>query len=112
VRRVVSRILGGAGYKLIAAEDGDSALRRLDEGQRIDLLVTDVVTPGLGGRALAERILGRDPRTRILFISGYAADERFADLLARPGVAYLAKPFTVPQLQAVVRQLLDLTDRG
>ena len=112
VRRVVSRILGGAGYKLIAAEDGDSALRRLDAGQHIDLLVTDVVTPGLGGRALAEKILERDPRTRILFISGYAADERFQDLLERPGIAYLAKPFTIVQLQGAVRHLLDLPPQG
>ncbi|HEX7918378.1 MAG TPA: response regulator, partial [Gemmatimonadales bacterium] len=112
VRRVVSRILGGAGYKLIAAEDGDSALRRLDAGQHIDLLVTDVVTPGLGGRALAEKILERDPRTRILFISGYAADERFQDLLERPGIAYLPKPFTIVQLQGAVRHLLDLPPRG
>ena len=112
VRRVVSRILGGAGYRLIAAEDGDSALRRLDPDQRVDLLITDVVTPGLGGRALAERILARDPGTRVLFISGYAADERFADLLARPGIAYLAKPFTIPQLQGVVRQLLGHPHHG
>ena len=112
VRRVISRILGGAGYKLIAAEDGDSALRRLDPAQRIDLLVTDVVTPGLGGRALAERILERDPRTRVLFISGYAADERFQDLLERPGIAYLAKPFTIEQLQGAVRHLLDLPPPG
>ena len=112
VRRVVSRILGGAGYKLIAAEDGDSALRRLDPAQRIDLLVTDVVTPGLGGRALAERILERDPRTRVLFISGYAADERFQDLLERPGIEYLAKPFTIEQLQGAVRHLLDLPPQG
>jgi signal transduction histidine kinase len=112
VRRVVSRILGAAGYKLIAAEDGDSALRRLDADRRVDLLITDVVTPGLSGRALAERMLARDTDTRVLFISGYAADERFADLLARPGIAYLPKPFTIDQLQGVVRQLLDHTDRG
>ena len=112
VRMVASRILGEAGYRVIAAEDGDSALRRLDSHQRIHLLVADVVTPGMGGRALAERILERDPTTRVLFMSGYTADERLEDLLARPGVAFLAKPFTAHQLQRAVRQLLDTSPRG
>ena len=112
VRKIASRILGEAGYRVIAAEDGDSALRRLDRSQRIHLLVADVVTPGMGGRALAERILGRDPTTRVLFISGYTADERLEELLARPGVAFLAKPFTARQLQRAVRQLLDFPPRG
>ncbi len=112
VRKITSRILGEAGYRVIAAEDGDSALRRLDLYQRIHLLVADVVTPGMGGRALAERILERDPTTRVLFISGYTADERLEDLLARPGVAFLAKPFTARQLQRAVRQLLDTSPRG
>ncbi len=112
VRKIASRILGEAGYRVIAAEDGDSALRRLDRSQRIHLLVADAVTPGMGGRALAERILGRDPTTRVLFISGYTADERLEELLARPGVAFLAKPFTARQLQRAVRQLLDFPPRG
>ena len=112
VRRVTSRILGEAGYRVIAAEEGDSALRRLEPHQQIHLLVADVVTPGMGGRALAERILERDPTTRVLFISGYTADERLEELLARPGVAFLAKPFTARQLQRAVRQLLDIPPRG
>ena len=112
VRRIAGRILAEAGYRVMAAEDGDSALRRLEPGMQIDLLVADVVTPGMGGRALAERILERDPATRVLFISGYIADERLEELLARPGVAFLAKPFTARQLQRVVRQLLDTAPRG
>jgi signal transduction histidine kinase/ActR/RegA family two-component response regulator len=107
VRQVTVRMLADVGYRVIAAEDGDSALRRLEPTQRIDLLVSDVVTPGMGGRKLAERILDRDPGTRVLFISGYTADERLEELLARPGVAFLAKPFTAPQLQRAVRALLD-----
>ena len=112
VRMITSRILGEAGYRVIGAEDGDSALRRLEPAQRIHLLVADVVTPGMGGRALAERILERDPTTRVLFISGYTADERLEELLARPGVAFLAKPFTARQLQRAVRQLLDISPQG
>ena len=74
--------------------------------------MADVVTPGMGGRALAERILERDPTTRVLFISGYTADERLEELMARPGIAFLAKPFTARQLQRAVRQLLDIPPRG
>ena len=111
VRRITSRILGAAGYHLIAAEDGESALRRLLPGDRIDLLVTDLVTPGIGGRAIAERMLQRDPEMRILFISGYTADERIEDLLKLQGVAFLPKPFTISQLQRAVRHLLDLPRR-
>ena len=112
VRQVTGKILAESGYRVIAAEDGDSALRRLEPDQRIDLLVADVVTPGMGGRALAERILARDPTSRVLFISGYTSDARLDDLLARPGVAFLSKPFTAPELQRAVRQLLDTPPVG
>ncbi|HET7041531.1 MAG TPA: response regulator, partial [Gemmatimonadales bacterium] len=112
VRQVTGRILAESGYRVIAAEDGDSALRRLAADQRIDLLVADVVTPGMGGRALADRILARDPDTRVLFISGYTSDAQLEDLLGRPGVGFLAKPFTAPQLQRAVRLLLDAPRTG
>ena len=112
VRQVTARILAEGGYHVIAAEEGESALRRLDPAQRIALLVADVVTPGMGGRVLAERMLERDPATRVLFISGYTADETLEELLARPGVAFLAKPFTAQQFQRVVLQLLDTSRRG
>jgi CheY-like chemotaxis protein len=112
VRQVTVRMLAEAGYRVLAAEDGDSALRRLEPTERIDLLVADVVTPGMGGQRLAERILARDPRTLVLFISGYTAEAQLDALLARPGVTFLAKPFTAGQLQRAVRELLDSSRRS
>jgi two-component system cell cycle sensor histidine kinase/response regulator CckA len=107
VRLVTERILIEAGYTVLTAEEGGRALNLLAEGRRIDLLVADVVTPGMGGRILAERVLEQAPATKVLFVSGYNADEPLEALLGRPGVAFLAKPFTVKDLKEAVRRLLD-----
>jgi two-component system cell cycle sensor histidine kinase/response regulator CckA len=107
VRLVTERILVEAGYTVLTAEEGGRALTLLAGGRRVDLLIADVVTPGMGGRVLAERVLEQAPGTRVLFISGYTADEPLEGLLGRPGVAFLAKPFTVKDLKESVRRLLD-----
>ncbi|HEU4569482.1 MAG TPA: ATP-binding protein, partial [Gemmatimonadales bacterium] len=112
VRQVAVRALSDRGYRVVAAESAESALRRLDDGTPIDLLVTDVVMPGMGGKALAERLLARWPELPVLFVSGYTAEERLEGLLAREGVQLLAKPFTPDHLAFAVRGLLDRPAMG
>jgi len=71
--------------------------------------VTDVVMPGLGGRAVAEQLRRREPGIRVLFLSGYAPEAPFYAAELEPGMGFLAKPFTPTILLDRVRKLLDAT---
>jgi PAS domain S-box-containing protein len=105
VRDVAKRILVGEGYTVIVAESAEQALSLGDELLgAIDLLLTDVVMPGMNGLALAERIRQRSPRVRVLLMSGYV-HETVSDL--PEAFEFLAKPFGLEALCAAVRRLLD-----
>jgi PAS domain S-box-containing protein len=105
VRRVAVRTLRGAGYTVLEASGGDEALRAA-AGARVDLMVTDLVMPHMGGEALARRFRAEHPRARVLLISGYTDHEVDPAALGR-GVAFLQKPFTPQALARTVRELLD-----
>ena len=109
VRSVALRALRGAGFTVCVAADGDEALRLLGEarGPAVDLVVTDVVMPRLGGLELAARLRERRPGLPVLFVSGYT--EHAADLQGRldERTTFLSKPFTPQDLLRAVRQLLE-----
>jgi len=108
VRRVAARALLGGGYRVLVAGSGHAALRLLeDEPQPIDLLVTDVIMPGMNGRVLASQLRSRGAATRVLFISGYALDLVGKEGMLANGEELLAKPFTAEGLLARVRAVLD-----
>jgi PAS domain S-box-containing protein len=101
-------VLAELGYRVHAAPTGADALRLVDErGPEIDILVTDVVMPGMGGRELAERIAGRHPETRVLFVSGYTRDLVLREEIEGAEVAFLEKPYTPLALARRVRETLD-----
>jgi CheY-like chemotaxis protein len=105
VRSLVANVLLGAHYRVVVARDGDEAERVFEgEGEPFDLVVTDLVMPGVGGMALARRLHERDSRPSILFISGYT-DDASAELAAYGRL--LPKPFTPAQLLAAVRGALE-----
>nr|WP_307798040.1 response regulator [Actinoplanes flavus] len=108
LRDVAGRILTGAGYRVLAAEGGAQALE-LAAGHdgRIDLLVSDVVMPGMLGKELAERLIVARPGTRVLYMSGYAQPVLASQGTLDPGVALLEKPFTAADLLVAVRRRLD-----
>ena len=108
LRDVAGRILSGAGYHVLAAECGASALELAarHEGP-IDLLVSDVVMPGMLGKELAERLTGMRPDTRVLYMSGYAQPVLHSQGTLDPGIELLEKPFTAGDLLAAVRKRLD-----
>jgi PAS domain S-box-containing protein len=107
VRALVCRTLEREGCTVMAATDGEEALEiALAHAGHIDLVVTDVVMPRLGGRDLATRLIATRPGLRFLFISGYADDVRAPHDFAVPAGAFLAKPFTPEHLVDRVRALL------
>jgi len=108
LRRLARRALEGLGYRVLEAADGAAALEaaRAYEG-RIDLLLSDVVMPNLGGRETAETLLRERPGLRVLFMSGYTADVMLRHLVAEEGAPFLEKPFTVELLARKVREALD-----
>ena len=111
VRRVVQRMLGNLGYAVLEAGSVADAMRiaraAADHGDRIDLVLTDVVMPGEGGRALGERLAEEWPSLKVLYMSGYTDDEILRRGLVQSGTAFLQKPFTIDDLVHKVRDVLD-----
>lgn len=110
VRALATRSLRAHGYHLLEARDGLDAIRvaAAHEGP-IDLLLTDVVMPRMGGRALAETLRQQRPTTRVLFMSGYPDDEVLRRGVQQDPLSFLEKPFTQATLGAKVRAVLDAT---
>jgi CheY-like chemotaxis protein len=108
VRSLVANVLLGGGYLVLVARDGEEALRVIDaQPEAIDLIVTDLVMPVVGGAALARRLRELGSGARVLFISGYA-DLGSSELA--PLGKLLPKPFTPAQLLEAVRAALGGAD--
>ena len=108
VRRVTVRMLQHYGYRVLEASGGDEAIAlAATHPGPIELLITDVVMPGMGGRELADRLLELRPGIAVLFVSGYTENAIVHHGVLDRGVAFLQKPFTPGALQARVRQILD-----
>ncbi|MCC6751132.1 MAG: PAS domain S-box protein [Deltaproteobacteria bacterium] len=103
IRRLAERILGGAGYAVLSAASGTEALARLTEHARpVELLLCDVVMPGLSGPEVAEQVLARYPEVPVLFMSGYADDVLHRHGVALENAPLLNKPFTPAELLEAV----------
>jgi two-component system, cell cycle sensor histidine kinase and response regulator CckA len=107
VRGLARQILRMHGYVVLEAADGVEALRLADaQAGPIDLLITDVIMPAMGGVPLAERLVARRPETKVLFTSGYPEDAVVQHGIPRTLVAFLQKPFTPAGLAQKVREVL------
>lgn len=96
------------GYTVFAASDPHEAIEIFQRRNgAIDLLLTDVIMPGMNGRELAARLADRDPDLRILYMSGYAADLFGEDGILEEGVNFIQKPFNFKNLAGRIRQILD-----
>ncbi len=108
VRELVQLMLDGYGYEILSAPDADDAARLCAEHPGgVDLLLTDVVMPDVGGRVLAERLTALFPRLRVLFMSGYSDEAVFNHGIIRPDTAFIEKPFSRAGLARKVREVLD-----
>ncbi len=106
VRSVITRLLTKLGYSVESAEDAETAFECFDDGKEYDLVVTDIVMPGLSGIEMAEVLKERFPSQRFLYISGYSSKE-FGVALDAPPNPFLPKPFTIQELADAVREALS-----
>ena len=108
VQGVIERVLSGNGYRVLLACEGSEAFRVSGEHDGpIDLLITDVVMPGMGGREVARRLETARPGLRVLFMSGYTENAISHHGVLDAGVAFLQKPFLSDALLRKVREVLD-----
>jgi PAS domain S-box-containing protein len=107
VRQLVSEILETSGYAVLQAGDGPSALELLRRhSDPIDLLLTDVVMPGMSGPEVAGAVTSMRPGTQVLYMSGYTDSAIGHHGVLEPGIAFLQKPFSADDLTRKVRALL------
>jgi len=108
VRELVREALEARGYNICPARNGNQALAMAArQDLKIDLLITDVVMPGIGGRELAQRLNALRPSVKVLYLSGYTEDAIVHHGVLDPGTAFLQKPFTLDALACKVREVLD-----
>ena len=107
VRELVRETLSSRGYRVLEAENGEAGLRVAEACQEhIDILITGVVMPGMGGRELAKRLAALRPGIIVLYLSGYTEDAVLNQGALGPGTAFLQKPFTLQSLAKKVRDVL------
>jgi two-component system cell cycle sensor histidine kinase/response regulator CckA len=104
LRRLVRYTLENQGYAVTEAASGDAAMRLFAPDKQLDLLVTDLVMPGIDGRELATRVRAARPDAAVVFVSGYVPDQRRVEGLA--GAMFLPKPFTPLDLVKTVEKAL------
>jgi PAS domain S-box-containing protein len=108
VRVLVSTMLRKHGYTVLLASQGDQALEIAARHRgRIHLLLTDVVMPGISGRALAERLMVTRPDTRVLFMSGYSDDAILRHGVKSANTLFVQKPFSAEGLGGKIREILE-----
>jgi len=106
VRELVSIVLEKYGYTVLQALDSEEALSLLQQ-KPVDLLLTDVVMPGLSGRFLADQALSLQPDIEILYMSGYTDNAIVHHGVLDEGTNFIQKPFSPQALLQTIRQVLD-----
>jgi DNA-binding response OmpR family regulator len=110
VRNIAREALEMNGYKVIEAADGHEALSLSGPyPETIDLLLTDIVMPGMSGRELAKRLGLSRPKTKVLFMSGYTDDAIVHHGFLEAGATFLEKPFAPDALALKVKEALNQT---
>lgn len=107
VRTLVANLLRNSGYTVLVASQGDQAMEIAGRhAGPIQLLLTDVVMPGMSGRQLAERLTGERPDTRVLYMSGYSDDAVLRHGVRSAGTHFIQKPFSMEALAVAIREAL------
>jgi DNA-binding NtrC family response regulator len=113
VRQLARRILERQGYHVLESRNGREALARATEyGERIHLVLTDVVMPELSGRGLVERLTAVRPNAAVVYMSGYTDDDVLRRGMLEPGSRFIQKPFNPNALLRTVREALNRATVG
>jgi len=113
VRKLVGAMVNQFGYHALTADSGEHALTLYHHLHRpIDLLITDVVAPGMSGPMLADKLSAEQPGLKVLFISGYDNTQVVQKYVVERGHALLTKPFNLAQLKERVGELIGGGRRG
>jgi CheY-like chemotaxis protein len=108
IRKLVSAMVTAKGYNVLTADSGEHAITLVkSRGTPIDLLLTDVVAPGMSGPMLADKLVEQQPDLKVLFMSGYDNTHVVQRYVIEKGHALLHKPFTVEELGRKVAELLN-----
>jgi CheY-like chemotaxis protein len=107
VRQVSAQLVRDLGYEVIEAANGADALERLAKGERIDLIFTDIVMPGMTGRVMAEEAVKQRAGVKILYTTGYTRNAVVHNGVLDHGTEFLAKPYTASALAAKLRAVID-----
>jgi PAS domain S-box-containing protein len=108
VRNMITRTLQNQGYKIVSTIDGEDAKNQLDKlNGEIDLVITDVIMPKMGGKQLSEYINTRYPHIKVLFMSGYSENSVIKHGNVENDISFIQKPFTIKALLKKVRYILD-----
>jgi two-component system, cell cycle sensor histidine kinase and response regulator CckA len=112
VLRLIESILNDEGFEVIQAKSADAAIKAFESlGRRPDLLLTDVVMPGMSGPMLADRLLETEPELKVLFMSGYDDRHVVQRYVLERGFRLISKPFTVKSLRAAIHAALKPADK-
>jgi CheY-like chemotaxis protein len=106
VRKLVTAMLARNGYRVLSADTGENAIRLFRNNPDTDLLLTDVVAPGMSGPMIADQIAAIEPDIKVLFMSGYDGTQVVQRYVVEKGYSLLIKPFTMEQLERKVRAVL------
>jgi two-component system, cell cycle sensor histidine kinase and response regulator CckA len=108
LRGLAKLVIERLGYRVVAAENGGAALIRVEEeGLRPDVILTDVVMPGMNGRVLVERLSRTLPSVKVIYMSGYTDDAVLHHGIHHTGVGFLQKPFSISDLAAALEAAFD-----
>jgi CheY-like chemotaxis protein len=106
ILKLVSALLEKRGYTVLPAADGEEALRIFRDNPGIDLLLADVVAPGMSGPMIADKVAELRPDIKVLFMSGYDGTQVVQKYVIERGYSLIAKPFTAKQLAAKISAVM------
>lgn len=112
VRLLIGELLSELGYDTIEAPDSDAAIKLLESGRPIDMMISDVGLPGMNGRQLAEVARKHHPKVPILFVTGYAANAAIRAGFLGTNMALISKPFQIEELAAKIGEMLSESQLG
>lgn len=107
IRKLVTAMLTRNGYRVLTADTGENAVRLFKNNPEVDLLLTDVVAPGMSGPMIADELAALRPDIKVLFMSGYDGTQVVQRYVIERGYSLLIKPFTMAQLEAQILLVLN-----